>query len=96
VLPTLVLNYAGQTAVLMDGGGTGGSNPFFTLCPTSLQLPLIALATVATIIASQAIISGTFSMTRQVIQLGLCPRLHITQTSSQGYGQIMSASSTGP
>ncbi|HWJ19412.1 MAG TPA: potassium transporter Kup [Geobacterales bacterium] len=88
VLPTLVLNYAGQTAVLLDGGATSGSNPFFTLCPASLQLPLVALATVATIIASQAIISGTFSMTRQAIQLGLCPRLHITQTSSQGYGQI--------
>jgi KUP system potassium uptake protein len=88
VLPTLVLNYAGQTAVLVDGGGAAGSNPFFTLCPTSLRLPLVALATVATIIASQAIISGTFSMTRQAIQLGLCPRLHITQTSSQGYGQI--------
>jgi K+ transporter len=53
-----------------------------------LQVPLVALATAATIIASQSIISGTFSMTRQAIQLGLCPRLHITQTSSEGYGQI--------
>lgn len=88
VLPTLVLNYAGQTAVLADGKVAPGSNPFFALCPASLQLPLVALATVATIIASQAIISGTFSMTRQAIQLGLCPRLHITQTSSRGYGQI--------
>jgi KUP system potassium uptake protein len=88
VLPTLVLNYAGQTAVLVEGGSAAGSNPFFALCPASLQLPLVALATVATIIASQAIISGTFSMTRQAIQLGLCPRLHITQTSSEGYGQI--------
>ena len=88
VLPTLVLNYAGQTAVLMDGDIAAASNPFFTLCPAGLQLPLVALATVATIIASQAIISGTFSMTRQAIQLGLCPRLQITQTSSQGYGQI--------
>ena len=88
VLPTLILNYAGQTAVLVDNGVTAGSNPFFALCPANLQLPLVALATIATIIASQAIISGTFSMTRQAIQLGLCPRLHITQTSSQGYGQI--------
>jgi KUP system potassium uptake protein len=88
VLPTLVLNYAGQTAVLVGGETAAGSNPFFTLCPSSLQIPLVALATIATIIASQAIISGTFSMTRQAIQLGLCPRLHITQTSSQGYGQI--------
>jgi KUP system potassium uptake protein len=88
VLPTLVLNYAGQTAVLVGGGETAQSNPFFMLCPPGLQLPLVALATIATIIASQSIISGTFSMTRQAIQLGLCPRLHITQTSSEGYGQI--------
>jgi len=88
VLPTLVLNYAGQTATIVDGKAAAGANPFFALCPESLQLPLVALATAATIIASQAIISGTFSMTRQAIQLGLCPRLYITQTSSQGYGQI--------
>jgi KUP system potassium uptake protein len=88
VLPTLVLNYAGQTAVLVGNQGAAPSNPFFMLCPRSLQLPLVALATIATIIASQSIISGTFSMTRQAIQLGLCPRLHITQTSSEGYGQI--------
>src|SRR5262249_42942623 len=65
-----------------------GENPFFLLCPPVLQIPLVVLATAATIIASQAIISGTFSMTRQAIQLGLCPRLHVTQTSSEGYGQI--------
>jgi KUP system potassium uptake protein len=88
VLPTLLLNYAGQTALLVGGEAKAGSNPFFALCPANLQLPLVALATVATIIASQAIISGTFSMTRQAIQLGLCPRMHITQTSSRGYGQI--------
>jgi KUP system potassium uptake protein len=88
VLPTLLLNYAGQTALVIDGQVAAEANPFFVLCPTVLQLPLVALATAATIIASQAIISGTFSMTRQAIQLGLCPRLHITQTSSEGYGQI--------
>jgi KUP system potassium uptake protein len=88
VLPTLLLNYAGQAAVVVDGEVAKDANPFFALCPAALQLPLVALATVATIIASQAIISGTFSMTRQAIQLGLCPRLHITQTSSEGYGQI--------
>jgi len=88
VLPTLLLNYAGQAAVVVDGEVAAEANPFFVLCPPILQLPLVALATAATIIASQAIISGTFSMTRQAIQLGLCPRLHITQTSSQGYGQI--------
>ena len=88
VLPTLVLNYAGQTAVMVEGKVAAGGNPFFLLCPEYLKIPLVALATLATIIASQAIISGTFSMTRQAIQLGLCPRLRIKQTSSQGYGQI--------
>src|SRR5215470_14995693 len=88
VLPTLLLNYAGQVALVVDGEVAAEANPFFALCPAILQLPLVALATAATIIASQAIISGTFSMTRQAIQLGLCPRLHIIQTSSQGYGQI--------
>jgi KUP system potassium uptake protein len=88
VLPTLLLNYAGQTALLVDGAVPADGNPFFELCPPAAQLSLIVLATAATIIASQAIISGTFSMTRQAIQLGLCPRLHITQTSSEGYGQI--------
>ena len=88
VLPTLLLNYAGQAAVVVEGLVAADANPFFVLCPASLQLPLVALATLATIIASQAIISGVFSMTRQAIQLGLCPRLHITQTSAEGYGQI--------
>jgi KUP system potassium uptake protein len=88
VLPTLLANYAGQTALVIDGTLAAGTDPFFALCPASLQLPLVVLATAATIIASQAIISGTFSMTRQAIQIGLCPRLSITQTSSEGYGQI--------
>ena len=88
VLPTLVLNYAGQTAIVVDGAANAGANPFFALCPEAFQVALVALATVATIIASQAIISGAFSMTRQAIQLGLCPRLHIVQTSAAGYGQI--------
>jgi KUP system potassium uptake protein len=88
VLPTLLLNYAGQTALVVEGAVPADGNPFFELCPQIVQLALVALATAATIIASQAIISGTFSMTRQAIQLGLCPRLHITQTSSEGYGQI--------
>ena len=88
VLPTLLMNYAGQAAVVVDGAVAAGANPFFVLCPPLLQVPLVVLATAATIIASQAIISGAFSMTRQAIQLGLCPRLHITQTSAEGYGQI--------
>ena len=88
VLPMLVLNYAGQTAMVIDGAVAAQANPFFVLCPVPLQIPLVLLATVATIIASQSIISGAFSMTRQAIQLGLCPRMHITQTSAEGYGQI--------
>jgi KUP system potassium uptake protein len=88
VLPTLLLNYAGQAAIVIDGTAAVDANPFYALCPEPLQVLLVVLATAATIIASQAIISGTFSMTRQAIQLGLCPRLHITQTSSEGYGQI--------
>ncbi|MGA2058694.1 MAG: KUP/HAK/KT family potassium transporter [Bradyrhizobium sp.] len=88
VLPMLLLNYAGQAAAVVDGGVVADANPFFVLCPASLQVPLAILATLATIIASQAIISGAFSMTRQAMQLGPCPRLHITQTSAEGYGQI--------
>jgi K+ potassium transporter len=64
------LNYAGQAAVAVDGGVAEDANLFFVLCPPVLQVPLVALATVVTIIASQSIISGTFSMTRQAIQLG--------------------------
>lgn len=88
VLPMLLINYAGQAAEVVEGAVAAGANPFFVLCPAPLQVPLVVLATMATIIASQAIISGAFSMTRQAIQLGLCPRLHITQTSAEGYGQI--------
>jgi KUP system potassium uptake protein len=88
VLPALALNYAGQAAIILEQPLPAGANPFYELCPGWLQLPLVVLATLATIIASQAIISGAFSMTRQAIQLGLCPRLHIKQTSAEGYGQI--------
>ena len=84
VLPMLLLNYAGQAAAVIEGAVPAEANPFFVLCPAPLQVPLVLLATLATIIASQAIISGAFSMTRQAIQLGLCPRLHITQTSAEG------------
>ncbi|MEF3367368.1 potassium transporter Kup [Methylocystis sp. 9N] len=88
VLPALVLNYAGQTALLVDRPVSASANPFFDLCPPALQLPLVALATLATVIASQSIITGAFSMTRQAIQLGLLPRVHIVQTSEESYGQI--------
>ena len=64
------------------------SNPFFALVPSALQMPLVGLATIATIIASQAIISGAFSMTRQAIQLGFARACTSPQTSSEGYGQI--------
>jgi KUP system potassium uptake protein len=87
VLPTLVLNYAGQAGLLLDGSPVG-NNIFYRLCPAPLLLPLIILATLATVIASQSIITGAFSMTRQAIQLGWCPRLRVTQTSRDGYGQI--------
>jgi KUP system potassium uptake protein len=88
VFPALALSYAGQTALAVEGGVHDGDNPFFMLAPGWAQLPLVVLATAATIIASQAIISGVFSMTRQAIQLDLCPRLEVTQTSAVGYGQI--------
>jgi len=87
VFPSLILNYAGQAALVLEGAPTDG-NIFFRLCPQILLIPLIVLATVATIIASQSIITGAFSMTRQAIQLGWLPRLYIKQTSSEGYGQI--------
>ncbi|MGB9152655.1 MAG: KUP/HAK/KT family potassium transporter, partial [Alphaproteobacteria bacterium] len=87
VLPALLLNYAGQAAMLLSGEPVGDSI-FYNLCPSFLMVPLIGLATMATIVASQAIITGAFSMTRQAIQLDWCPRLHITQTSARGYGQI--------
>ena len=87
VFPSLVLNYAGQGAIVLAGAPTEG-NIFYRLCPASLTLPLIILSTIATIIASQSIITGAFSMTRQAIQLGWMPRLKIVQTSEEGYGQI--------
>ena len=88
VLPALVLSYSGQIALVVDGVATPGDNPFFALSLAHLRLPLVILSTVATVIASQSIISGVFSMTRQAIQIGLCPRLNVTQTSAEGYGQI--------
>jgi KUP system potassium uptake protein len=87
VFPSLILNYAGQAALVLEGAPTDG-NIFYRLCPQPLLIPLIVLATLATIIASQSIITGAFSMTRQAIQLGWLPRLRIKQTSSEGYGQI--------
>jgi len=87
VFPSLVLSYAGQSALLV-AGETPADNVFYRLCPSALLVPLVILATVATIIASQSIITGAFSMTRQAIRLGWLPPLHIRQTSAEGYGQI--------
>ncbi|MCH4306721.1 potassium transporter Kup [Enterobacter asburiae] len=87
VFPSLLLNYAGQSALILAGADSK-QNLFYTLCPPVLQVPLIILAALATIIASQAIITGAFSMTRQAIQLGWLPRLRIKQTAAESYGQI--------
>ena len=87
VLPALLLCYAGQTALLLENPGLDG-NPFFMLAPQWSVIPLVVLATFATIIASQAIITGAFSLTRQAMQLGWFPGLNIRQTSDQEYGQI--------
>jgi len=87
VFPSLLLNYAGQTALILSGADAS-QNIFFRLCPPIMLIPLVILATVATIIASQAIISGAFSMTRQAIQLGWLPRLRLKQTTEESYGQI--------
>src|SRR3954467_7935481 len=86
-LPALVLNYFGQAALLLVDP-SALENPFYQLAPDVLHYPLVAFATVATVIASQAIISGVFSLTQQSIQLGFLPRMHITHTAGHAMGQI--------
>jgi KUP system potassium uptake protein len=86
VLPALVLNYLGQGALLLLDPDV--EHPFFQLAPSWALLPLVVLATSAAIIASQALISGSFSITRQAIQLGLAPRLDVEHTSAREMGQI--------
>ena len=87
VLPSLVLNYFGQGAlVLADNAAV--ENPFYLLAPEWIRLPLVVLATAATVIASQAVISGAYSMTRQCVQLGFLPRLTVSHTSATEEGQI--------
>ena len=86
VLPALLLNYLGQGALLLTN--TKVAHPFFELAPSWALFPLIALATAAAVIASQALISGAFSITRQAIQLGLAPRLDVEHTSAHEMGQI--------
>src|SRR5580693_6549709 len=87
VLPALVLNYFGQGALIL-GDKAAIENPFFRMVPDWGLLPLVLLSTAATVIASQAVISGAFSLSRQAIQLGLMPQLDIYQTSAQARGQI--------
>jgi KUP system potassium uptake protein len=87
VLPALLLSYYGQGALVLRDP-EAAHNPFFRLVPPWALVPLVGLATAATIIASQAVISGAFSLTRQAIQLGYCPRLTIVQTSESERGQI--------
>ena len=87
VFPALALNYLGQGALIMNDP-TAIANPFYLLFPTWLLYPMIGLATVATVIASQAVITGTYSMTQQAIQLGFLPRTHIVHTSDKEEGQI--------
>jgi len=86
-LPSLMLNYFGQGALLLSDS-SAAVNPFYRLAPSWALYPLIALATAAAIIASQAVISGAFSLTRQAVQLGYSPRLQIAHTSSREIGQI--------
>ncbi len=92
VLPALMLNYLGQGAMIVSAtpaqAATMIRTPFFLLAPDSLRLPLVILATMATVIASQAVISGAFSVAQQAIQLGFMPRLKITHTSAHAAGQI--------
>jgi len=86
VLPALLLNYFGQGALLLHSPGT--KDPFFELMPGWALLPMVGMATAAAIIASQALISGAFSLTRQAIQLGYAPRLNVEHTSSWEMGQV--------
>jgi KUP system potassium uptake protein len=86
-LPALVLNYFGQAALLITDP-SAIENPFYQLAPDWVHYPLVAFATLATVIASQAIISGVFSLTQQSIQLGFLPRMHIRHTTSDAIGQI--------
>jgi KUP system potassium uptake protein len=87
VLPCLLLNYFGQGALVLRMP-TAVENPFYLLAPHAFQIPLLVIATLAAIVASQALISGAFSLTQQAIQLGYTPRLNIVHTSSEQAGQI--------
>ena len=88
VLPCLLINYLGQGAFLLGQARPDTSNLLYHLAPAWAQYPLVALATAATVIASQAVISGAYSLTRQAMQLGYCPRLRIIHTSESTIGQV--------
>jgi KUP system potassium uptake protein len=87
VMPSLLINYFGQAACLIQHPDLA-ENPFYALVPNLLIYPMVVLSTVATIIASQALISGAYSLTRQAVQLGFCPRVTIQHTSGESEGQI--------
>jgi KUP system potassium uptake protein len=87
VFPALLLNYFGQGALLLENP-EAVKNPFYLMAPTWAMYPLLILATLASVIASQAVISGAFSVTRQAIQLGYCPRMNILHTSGREMGQV--------
>jgi KUP system potassium uptake protein len=87
VLPALVLNYFGQGALLLERSAAV-ENPFYALVPAWALYPMVVIATGAAIVASQALISGAFSLTRQAVQLGFCPRMNIVHTSGEQIGQI--------
>jgi KUP system potassium uptake protein len=87
VLPALLLNYFGQGALVLSNPAAL-ADPFYLLVPESMRLAMVVLATCATVIASQAVITGAYSLTRQAMQLGLLPRLEIRHTSAQQFGQI--------
>jgi KUP system potassium uptake protein len=88
VLPALMLNYMGQGSLLIREGASALQSPFYNLAPDAFRLPLVGIATLAAIIASQAVITGAFSVTQQAIQLGFMPRLRIAHTSASTAGQI--------
>ncbi|HEY9111465.1 MAG TPA: potassium transporter Kup [Rhodanobacteraceae bacterium] len=87
VFPALLLNYFGQGALLLENPGAAG-DPFYLLVPPALLYPMVALATAAAVIASQAVITGAYSMTREAVQLGFSPRMRVVHTSSRVSGQI--------
>ncbi len=90
VMPAILINYLGQGALLLTHGDDPivRSNPFFHMVPETMLLPLVIMATIAAVIASQAVITGVFSVTRQAIQLGLLPRMEIVHTNERSMGQI--------